>query len=384
MRYMTAGESHGKGITAILDGMPANLYVDKDEINRELKRRMLGYGRGGRMKIESDEVEIVSGIRGGFTTGAPITLFIKNRDYENWSNIIGADATELGKKTVTKVRPGHADLSGCIKYAQSDARNILERASARETAARVAVGAVCKILLKELGIIIGSHVVEICGVKSGYRYSSVEEIIEKSDESDVRCIDATAAEKMRAAIDIAVKNGDTAGGVVEVVAAGMPVGIGSHTAYDRKLDYIVSGHMMSVQSVKCVEIGLGRGYAERYGSEVHDEIFIKDGAVFRETNNAGGIEGGISNGEDVVVRCTLKPIPTLMKGLRSIDLITREPVKAEPERSDYCATPAGGVVLEAALAFALASAITDTLGGDHIDELKARAEQKRTAENGSR
>ena len=384
MRYMTAGESHGKGITAILEGVPSNLFVDKKEIDKELKRRQLGYGRGGRMKIETDCVEIVSGIRGGVTTGAPITLFIKNRDYENWQDIIGADATQLDKKVVTKVRPGHADLSGCIKYAQSDARNVLERASARETAARVAVGAVCKILLRELGIKIGSHVVNICGAKTDYKYKSVDEIIEKSDLSEVRCLDEKAAEEMKKAIDFAKANGDTAGGAVEIVASGMPVGIGSHAAFDRKLDYIISGHLMSVQSVKCVEIGLGYRYADVYGSAAHDEIFARDGKIYRETNNAGGIEGGISNGEDIVVRCTLKPIPTLMKGLRSIDLKTREAVKAEPERSDYCAVPAGGVVLEAALAFALCVAVTDTLGGDNMQELKERMKQKRAAENGSR
>ena len=383
MRYLTAGESHGKGLTAILEGVPANLTVDPEEINKELKRRMSGYGRGGRMKIESDSVEILSGIRGHVTTGAPIAMFIKNRDYENWQDIIGADATQLDKKTVTKVRPGHADLPGCIKYAQKDARNILERSSARETAARVAVGAVCKILLRELGINIGSHVVEICGVKSSCSYKSVDELIEKSDKSEVRCLDAKASEEMKKAIDVAVKNGDTAGGVVEVVASGMPVGIGSHVSYDKKLDYIISGHMMSVQSVKCVELGLGRGYGEVYGSKAHDEIYIKDGKIFRKTNNAGGVEGGISNGEDIVVRCTLKPIPTLMKGLDTVDLITREKVKAAPERSDYCAVPAGGVVLEAALAFALCSAVLDTLGGDHMDELKQRIRAKREAENGA-
>lgn len=380
---MTAGESHGKGITAILDGMPANLFVDVNEINAELRRRQLGYGRGGRMKIESDECEILSGVRGGVTTGAPITLFIRNRDYENWSDIIGAQATELDKKVVTKVRPGHADLAGCIKYAQHDARNILERASARETAARVAVGAVCKILLREIGVSVGSHVINICGVESEYKYSSVREIIEKSDLSDVRCLDEKAADKMRKAIDSAVKNGDTAGGIVEIVASGLPVGIGSHTAYDRKLDYIISGHLASVQSVKSVEIGLGRGYANVYGRNAHDEIYSRGGKIYRKTNNAGGIEGGISNGEDIVVRCTLKPIPTLMKGLDTIDLITRSAVRAEPERSDYCAVPAGGVVLEAALAFALSVAVSETLGGDHIDEIKERAEQKRKASYGT-
>ena len=289
MRYMTAGESHGEGITAILEGIPSGLCVEPESINRELKRRMLGYGRGGRMKIESDTVEIISGVRGKITTGAPISLIVRNRDYENWKNIIGAEAECTDKRVVTKVRPGHADLPGCIKYGQSDARNILERASARETAARVAVGAICKAMLGRLGIFIGSHVVDICGERSERGYSSVKELIEKSDCSEVRCLDADAAERMKKAIDTAVKNGDTAGGIVEVAASGVPVGIGSHVSYDRKLDYIIAGHLMSVQSVKCVEIGLGRGYADVYGSAAHDEIFVNGGKFFRKTNNAGGI-----------------------------------------------------------------------------------------------
>lgn len=376
MRFLDAGESHGKGLTAIIEGLPSGLKLSVEKINGELARRQKGYGRGGRMKIETDTAEILSGVRNGVTLGSPVTLFIKNKDFEAWQGIMGEGECDLTKRVVSEVRPGHADLSGCIKYGFDDARNVLERASARETAIRVAVGAVAKQLLQELGVTLGSHVYNIGGVKSAYGVYTAAELA-RADESEVRCMNGAAGEKMKARIDEAKENRDTLGGEVEVVVSGMPVGIGSHVHYDRKLDYALMGAVGSVQSVKSVSIGLGAEYADKPGSEVHDRMYPINGEIKRKTNNAGGIEGGISNGEDIVVRAALKPIPTVMCGLDTVDIRTGEAVKSSPERSDICAVPAGGVVLEAVVAFTLAEKLLSELGGDTMDEVRTRITAKR-------
>lgn len=377
MRFLDAGESHGKALAGIIDGLPAGLKIDKDFVNNELKRRQSGYGRGGRMKIETDKIEILSGVRGGFTLASPLAFIINNKDYPSWAGIMGDGECDLSKRVLTEVRPGHADLTGCIKYGFSDARNVLERASARETAARVAAGAIAKLFLKELGINVGSHVYNIGGVKCDCGNHSAAELIEKSDLNEVRCMDSDAAQKMINRIDEAREKGDTVGGEAEVVISGVPAGIGSHTQYDRKLDYALMGAVGGVQSVKSVSIGLGRDCADLLGSEVHDRIYNENGSVVRRTNNAGGIEGGMSNGEDIIIRAAFKPIPTVMKGLETVDIRTGKAVKSAPERSDVCAVPAAAVVLEAVAAFVIADKILETLGGDRMDEVKQRLTKKR-------
>ncbi|ABY94425.1 MULTISPECIES: chorismate synthase [Thermoanaerobacter] len=337
MRYITAGESHGEALIAVIEGLPSNLLIDEEFINKELKRRQGGYGRGGRMAIEEDKVHVLSGIRNGKTIGSPLTLEIINKDYENWKN----------KKTpeVTRPRPGHADLAGAIKYNQRDLRNILERSSARETAARVAVGSVAKLLLKELDIYVKSKVLEIGGVK--------------------------AEEKWRRTIDEAKSKGDTLGGIIEIVIEGVPVGLGSHVQWDRKLDALLAYHVMSVQAIKAVEIGLGFEAARKPGSLVHDEIYYdEERGFYRKTNNAGGIEGGISNGSPIVIKAAMKPIPTLLKPLTSIDINTKEEVKAAYERSDVTAVEAAACVLEAVCAWVIADECLKKFGGDSIEELK--------------
>lgn len=371
MRYLTAGESHGRGLVGILEGLPAGLKVDAEQINRELYRRRQGYGRGGRMKIETDRAEIYSGVRGGVTLGSPVALVIENRDYENWKRIMGADADETDKRRVTAVRPGHADLSGVRKYGFTDARNVLERASARETAMRVALGALCKQYLSYLGVTIGSHVVEIGGVKSAYRPNSAAELA-AADESDVRCMDAEAGKKMRERIDEALRNRDTLGGVVELVVSGMPPCCGSYVHYDRKLDYALMGQIGGIQAVKCVEIGEGIAGASVFGSEFQDEMHVASGRITRKTNRAGGIEGGMTNGENIVLRAYIKPIPTVMKGLDTVDIETGENTKSSTERSDCCAVPAAGVVVENVAAFVLADKLSELIGGDTAAEAAER------------
>jgi chorismate synthase len=361
LRYMTAGESHGKALVVIIEGLPANLEVQEQFINKELFRRMQGYGRGERMKIERDQVEIVSGARHGKTIGSPISMMIKNRDYDNWKDKI------IPK--VTRPRPGHGDLAGALKYNQQDIRNILERASARETAARVAVGAIAKQLLSLFGIRILSHVISIGKEKMGYKLKDYT-VLKRADKSQVRCIDTEASARMQKAIADAKKQGDSLGGVFEVVALNVPTGIGSHVHWDRKLDGRLAQALMSIQAVKGVEIGLGFDAALHPGSEVHDEIFFeKRRGFYRDTNNAGGIEAGISNGSPIVVRCAMKPIPTLYKPLRSVDISTKEPFSATIERSDVCAVPAASVVGEAAMAWVLAEAAIEKFGGDSIEEM---------------
>jgi chorismate synthase len=386
MRYLTAGESHGQAITAILEGMPANLALSPEEINRELLRRQGGYGRGGRMELETDLIDILSGVRGGKTLGSPITLQIKNDDWENWQEVLapfgdcGYDKEEVHiekedkikevKPKVTKPRPGHADLAGVLKYNQTDLRNILERASARETAVRVAVGAIAKVLLKELDIKITGHVIQLGSVKLKDRELKFEEIKQKSEESKVRCVDPETTEEMIAEIDDCKEAGDSLGGVFEIRTNKLPVGLGSHAHWDRKLDGRLSQALMSIQAIKGVEVGLGFQAAGRPGSKVHDEIDYDD-QFYRRSNNAGGIEGGMSNGEPIVLKAAMKPIPTLYQPLSSIDIETKEEFKASVERSDVTAVPAASVVGEAVVAFELAKACLEKFGGDSIEEVLA-------------
>ncbi|SHH88067.1 chorismate synthase [Caloranaerobacter azorensis DSM 13643] len=369
IRYLTAGESHGKGLIGIIEGFPANLKIDINSINNELKRRQMGYGRGGRMKIEKDEVEILSGIRNGKTIGSPIALFIKNRDWENWKDIMGIEKNKLDEdRIVTRPRPGHADLAGAIKYNHLDIRNVLERASARETAIRVAIGNIAKQFLKEFNIEIYSHVIQIGKIKIESDNVSIDKI-KSADKSPLRVVDSQSEKKMINEIDKAKKIGDTLGGLFELIATNIPIGLGSHVNWDRKLDGKIAQGMMSLQGIKGVEIGIGFRAAELLGSQVHDEIYYDDGYK-RYSNNAGGIEGGISNGSPIIVRAAMKPIPTLKKPLKSIDMKTKEKFEAQKERADVCAVPSASIVAENILAWILADEIMIKFGGDSIEELK--------------
>ena len=387
MRYLTAGESHGKAITGILEGVPANLEIKPEDINRELARRQGGYGRGGRMKIETDQIEILSGIRAGKTMGSPITLQITNDDWENWEDILDPfgdggydfDEVKIKKETkikkvtpkVTRPRPGHADLAGSLKYNQTDIRNILERASARETAVRVAVGAVAKTLLKEFGIEVASHVIRVGSASFEQNDLTLAEIKEKSSQSKLRCIDEATTELMVEEIDAAKEAGDSLGGVFEVRTSSLPVGVGSHVQWDRKLDGRLAQGLMSIQAIKGVEVGLGFEAASRSGSKVHDEIAYKDNEFYHTSNNAGGVEGGMTNGEPLVVKAAMKPIPTLYKPLDSVDLESKESFSASVERSDVTAVPAASIVGEAVVAFELAKGLIEKFGADSIEEMKA-------------
>ncbi|MBQ8698822.1 MAG: chorismate synthase [Schwartzia sp.] len=363
LRFLTAGESHGPALTVILEGFPAGLRLDPEKINWELARRQQGYGRGGRMKIETDRAEIVSGVRFGETLGSPITMQVKNKDFANWTDRMAAFGEPAGEK-VTAARPGHADLTGIRKYDRTDIRDILERSSARETAVRVAAGAVAKQFLAALGIEISSRVINIGGVRADAEKTTGNEA------SELNCRDGAAEERMKAKIREAKEAGDTLGGIFEVVVTGVPVGLGSHIQWDRRLDAKLAGAMMSIQAVKGVEIGEGFGYAELPGSLAHDEMFYDEsGRVVRKTNHAGGLEGGMTNGEAIVVRAVMKPIPTLMTPLHSVDIAAREAVLASKERSDVCAVPAASVVGEAMAALTLASAVTEKFGGDSMRDL---------------
>lgn len=381
MRYLTAGESHGPMLTAIIEGIPANLPLTAQFINSELARRQMGYGRGGRMLIEKDQVEILSGVRNGLTMGSPITLQIKNRDWVNWEKVMSsAPGAEIETKKITKPRPGHADLSGSIKYEQGDMRNILERSSARETAARVAVGAVAKALLQEMGIMVSGYVTAIGDVSMEERFSSIDQqkLASMAEESLVRCYDREISLKMMKAIDEAKAAGDTLGGIFQIMVTGVPVGLGSHVHWDRKIDGRLSGALMSIQGIKGVEIGLGFQVAGLPGSRVHDEISYREGqGLIRLTNRAGGIEGGMTNGETILIRSAMKPIPTLMQPLGTVDMTKKTPVMAQVERSDVCAVPAACVVGEAALAWEIAQALQEKFGGDTLSELKERVEKYR-------
>jgi chorismate synthase len=359
-------------LTAILEGIPADLSLVAEEINLDLGRRQRGYGRGGRMRIEKDEANIVGGVRHGLTMGGPIAILIANRDWENWKRTMDSkpvDREADPKEPVTRPRPGHADLAGALKYGQRDIRNVLERASARETAARVAVGAVCKRLLREFDIEVFSHVTEIGGIVAKVDGLSFAQSRDRAEDSEVRCADAEAGEAMMRKIDEARKRGTSLGGVFEVVALNLPVGLGSYVHWDRKLDGRLAQAVMSIQAIKGVEIGLGFEGAKRFGFETHDEIFYEDGRFVRKTNRAGGLEGGMSNGQPIIVRGAMKPISTQYAPMASVDLLTKEPFKASIERSDICSVPAAGVIGEAVVAFEIARALREKFGGDSLDEM---------------
>lgn len=371
MRLVSAGESHGRCLVAIIDGVPAGLGLTAADINRDLNRRQGGYGRGGRMRIEQDAVEILSGVRFGETIGSPVALLVANRDWENWRDAM-AVAGEPAAPPVTVPRPGHADFAGALKYGRRDIRDVLERASARETAARVAAGAVARRLLREIGIEIWSRVLAIGGAQAPDDERPWDQLRDAAEASDVGCADGAAAAAMRAEIDAARDAGDTVGGVFEVTAQGVPLGLGSYAQWDARLDGRLAGAIMSIPAIKGVEIGLGCGAAQARGSAVHDEFTPGPGpaGVARRTNRAGGIEGGVSNGEPVVLRAAMKPIPTLTRPLDSVDLSSGKPSPAHAERSDVCAVPAARVVGEAMMALVLADAVTEKFGCDTMAEIK--------------
>jgi chorismate synthase len=376
LRFMTAGESHGKCLTGMLEGLPAALAVDKDFIDLQLQRRQIGYGRGARMRIEKDEIEITAGVRFGRTLGSPVCFVIDNRDWQNWENIMSAAPVIEGadKRAVTRPRPGHVDLAGALKYHTYDARDVLERASARETAARVSGGAFCQLFLRSFGIRIGSHVVAVGSERVSGEFESLdaEKIFGIDPLSPMRCADPAAEGRMKALIDQAKQTGDTLGGVIEAVACSVPPGLGTHTQWDRRLDGRLAQAMMSIPAAKGVEIGEGVAGASRPGSAVHDEIFYgqESHRFYRNTNRAGGVEAGITNGSDVRVRVYMKPIPTLRKALMSVDLRTKEAFKAQFERSDTCVVPAAAVIAEAMLAIVLSEAFLEKFGGDTIEETR--------------
>lgn len=390
LKFTTAGESHGKGLVAIVEGLPAGLPVTADWIDRDLGRRMLGYGRGARMKIERDRVEILSGVRAGETLGSPVALLVRNRDWENWEDVMAAEGTpgDLRRRRVTRPRPGHADLVGVLKYDRLDARDILERASARETVARVAAGALARRLLDEFGVDVGSHVVSLGGVRAAPPPELPRPLNDAADRSEIRVLDPAVEPEIIARIDRAKKDGDTLGGEIEVVARGVVVGLGSHVSWDRKLDARLAGILMSIPAVKGVEIGLGFEAARRPGSAVHDPIDADAGAgpaaadggppvpgharggFARRSNNAGGLEGGMTTGEPLVVRVAMKPISTLMAPLPTVDLASGAPASAQSERSDVTAVPAMGVIAEALVAIVLADAMLEKFGGDSLAEMR--------------
>ena len=377
LKFLTAGESHGQGLLGILDGMPAGLEISEDYIGGHLARRQMGHGRGGRMKIEKDHADIWCGVRHGKTLGAPVGLIVKNKDWENWTMKMSVSPVEDDIRKITLPRPGHADLAGIQKYGFDDIRNVLERSSARETTMRVALGSICRKLLEDLGIEIGSHVVQIHNVKDERPVPddlTPNQLSITADKSPVRCLDKNAEAAMMKTIDDAKKSGDSVGGIFEVIATGVPYGLGSYTQWDRKLHARISALMMSVNAFKGIEIGGGFGGSEKFGSEVHDEIG-HDGEKFtRYSNNAGGIEGGMSNAQPIVLRMAMKPIPTLIKPLRSVDIHTKEVKDAHKERTDSCAVPAASIIAESMLCFVLADALLEKFGGDSMAQLKAHME----------
>ncbi len=395
LRYLTSGESHGKALLCIIDGICSGLSISKEDINKDLLRRQKGYGRGSRMKIESDSVQILSGARWGKTIGSPITLLIENKDWQNWKDIMSPELRDSRLRTpdsglsVTRPRPGHADLAGAIKYNTHDIRNVLERSSARETAARVAVGAVAKKFLSEFNIKVISYVTGIGGIKiqtADYRPQTTDikkllSLFEKAEKSPIRCPDKIAEKKIINKINTAIKKGDSLGGIFEVVATGVPVGLGSYSQGDRRLNARLAYALMGIQAIKGVEIGLGFEMSGKFGSEVMDEIFysssrftVHGSQFYRKTNNAGGIEGGISNGMPIVLRAAMKPIPTLRTPLSSVDIISKKSFNAAYERSDVCAVPAASVIGEAVAAFVIADSFLEKFGGDSIDEIKRNYE----------
>lgn len=373
MKLTTAGESHGRALVAVIEGLPAHLRIDRDKINEALALRQSGFGRGARQKIEKDCVEILTGVRNQETLGSPVTLCIYNKDFENWRLSMSADVcdgVEMDKKKLTRVRPGHADLTGVIKFEQTDARNILERASARETAIRVAAGEVYRAYLSELGVEIAGYVKEVCGVKDEGRYAFNE--LKNAKTTELGMLDSQKEAQAKQKITALKAEGDTAGGVVEIRVKGLKSGFGSMMTYGEKLDARLAQGLMSIQAVKGVEIGEGFGVAEKSGKDVHDEIFCKDGKIYRETNRAGGIEGGMSNGEELVFRVAMKPIPTLMRGLKTIDMESKAACKAAAERSDVCAIFALEIIAEAVVAQVLADVVAKRLGGDTMAQVKKR------------
>ncbi|ODV55602.1 MULTISPECIES: chorismate synthase [Lysinibacillus] len=387
MRYLTAGESHGPQLTTIIEGLPSLLPITAEKINHDLKRRQGGHGRGRRMQIETDTVEIVAGVRHGQTLGSPVALVVTNDDWKHWTKIMGAEplAEDVNpediKRQISRPRPGHADLVGGMKYGHRDLRNVLERSSARETTVRVAVGSVAKTLLNELGISIVAHVTEIVGIKADTSLvegKTVDEIRAIVEADPCYCIDSVASAKMVEAIDEAKKAGDSIGGVVEVIVEGMPAGVGSYVHYDRKLDAKLAAAMLSINAFKGVEFGLGFEMARRKGSEVHDEIiWTEEEGYTRATNRLGGLEGGMSTGMPIVVRGVMKPIPTLYKPLQSVDIETKEPFKASVERSDSCAVPAASVVAEHVIAWEIANIILEQFHSDQLPQLKAQIDEHR-------
>lgn len=382
LRFLTSGESHGPQLTVIIEGLPSNMKIDINQINKEMFKRQGGYGRGRRMQIEKDTVEIVSGVRHGYTLGSPITVVIKNDDFTHWRNIMGAEpiseeAQDKMKRVITKPRPGHADLVGGMKYNHRDLRNILERSSARETAARVAVGALCKQMLKQLGIDVYSRVVEIGGIKDQGIYD-IETIIESVDQNDVRVIDSQIAQAIRDKIDQAKKDGDSIGGVVQVIVNHMPIGIGSYVHYDRKLDGRIAQSVVGINAFKGVSFGEGFKAGEKLGSEIQDPIlFSEEKGYYRASNHLGGLEGGMSNGMPIIVNGVMKPIPTLYKPLDSVDIDTKAPFKATIERSDSCAVPAASVVCEHAVSFEISKAILEEFGSHDFARLAQLVTERR-------
>ena len=380
LRFTTAGESHGPALISVLEGMPAGVPLLAEHVNEELARRQQGYGRGRRMQIETDRMEFLSGVRAGETLGSPIAMIVRNADWKNWVDIMDpapreSDATVPRKRVVTRVRPGHADLTGILKYDRSDARDILERASARETTARVAAGAICKRLLSELGVTIGSHLVHLGGIDAKPGMPLPDNINAVSDESQLRTLDSDAEARMITLIDATKRAGNTLGGICEVVVTGLPVGLGSHVSWDRKLDGRLAQAMLSIPAVKGVEFGMGFDTARNTGADVHDEIEAapgrtRTGHVARKTNRAGGTEGGMSTGEPLVIRVAMKPISTLMRPLSTVDVATGQSAQAVAERSDVTAVPAMGVIAEAMAAFVLAQAMLEKFGGDSLVEVE--------------
>lgn len=382
MRFLTSGESHGPQLTVIIEGVPANLQLKAEDINKEMFKRQGGYGRGRRMKIEKDAVDIVSGVRNGYTLGSPITIVVTNDDFTHWRKIMGVapiseEEQENMKRVITKPRPGHADLIGGMKYNHRDLRNVLERSSARETAARVAVGAVAKILLSQLGIHLYSRVVEIGGVADQSLYD-LETLKEGVDQNDVRVIDESIAQQMRDKIDEAKKAGDSIGGVLQTVVEGMPIGIGSYVHYDRKLDGRIAQGVVSINAFKGVSFGEGFDAARKPGSQIQDEIlYSEQEGFYRGSNHLGGLEGGMSNGMPIIVNGVMKPIPTLYKPLNSVDINTKETFKASIERSDSCAVPAASVVAEHVVAFEIAKAILEEFQANHMSQLIDQIQERR-------
>ena len=374
LKFLTAGESHGKGLLGVLDGMPAGLDISEDYIDAQLSRRQMGHGRGGRMKIEKDHGEIWSGVRHGKTLGSPVGILVENKDWKNWTKKMSIAPVKESTKRVTLPRPGHADLAGIQKYGANDIRNILERSSARETTMRVALGSVCRKFIEEFGIEIGSRVVQIHDAIDNEpipKDITPDQLNQRADQSPVRCLNKEIETLMIKAIDNAKSNGDSVGGIFQVIATGLPYGLGSPMQWDSKLQAKISGMMMSVNAFAGIEIGSGFNKAEKLGSEVHDEIGWDDEKYIRYSNNAGGIEGGMSNAQPILIRMAMKPIATLIKPLRSIDIDSKEKRLAHKERTDSCAVPAASIIAESMLCFVLADAIIEKFGGDSIEQLKA-------------